>query len=91
MKMIEYSRYYVGTLLILSCTVPKRWFMLYHTNHSHEVPLSFVWLKFSSFGWDDDGWRNKECQKPKIGDAMRHPKIMFKKTQVSNLGDRCPR
>ena len=27
---------------------------LYHTNLSHEVPLSFVWLKFSSFGWDID-------------------------------------
>ena len=41
--------------------------MPYHTNRSHEVPLSFVWLKFSSFGWDDDGGRNKECQKPKLG------------------------
>ena len=30
------------------------WFTLYHTNLSHEVPLSFVWLKFSSFGWDID-------------------------------------
>ena len=31
-----------------------KWFALYHTNLSHEVPLSFVWLKFSSFGWDVD-------------------------------------
>ena len=27
---------------------------LYHTNLSHEVPLSFVWLKFSSFARDID-------------------------------------
>ena len=42
-------------LWILSLTVPK-WngFALYHNNLSHEVPLSFVWLKFSSFGWDVD-------------------------------------
>jgi hypothetical protein len=26
----------------------------YHTNLSHQVRLSFVWLKFSSFGWDVD-------------------------------------
>ena len=31
-----------------------KWFALYHTNLSHKVPLSFVWLKFSSFGWDID-------------------------------------
>ena len=42
-------------LWILSLTVPKvKWFALYHTNLSHKVPLSFVWLKFSSFGWDVD-------------------------------------
>ena len=42
-------------LWILSLTVPKlKWFALYHTNLSHEVPLSFLWLKFSSFGWDVD-------------------------------------
>ena len=32
----------------------SEWFTLYHTNLSHEVSLSFVWLKFSSFGWDID-------------------------------------
>ena len=32
-----------------------------------KVLLSFVWLKFSSFGWDHDGWRNKECQDRKLG------------------------
>ena len=45
-------------LWILSLAVPKvKWFALYHTNHSHKVPLSFVWLKFSSFGWDVDMMR----------------------------------
>ena len=42
-------------LWILSLTMPKvKWFALYHTNLSHKVPLSFVWLKFSSFEWDVD-------------------------------------
>ena len=42
-------------LLILSLPVPKvSGFALYHTNLSHEVWMSFVWLKFSSFGWDID-------------------------------------
>ena len=42
-------------LWILYLTVPKvKWFSLYHTNLSRKVSLSFVWLKFSSFGWDVD-------------------------------------
>ena len=42
-------------LCILSLTVPiVKWFALYHTNLSHKVLLSYVWLKFSSFGWDVD-------------------------------------
>ena len=53
--MIFYSRIVWKQLWILSWTVPKvKWFALYHTNLSHKVPLSFVWLKFSSFGWDVD-------------------------------------
>ena len=53
--MIFYSRHCVKKIWILSLTVPKvKWFALYHTNLSHKVPLSFVWLKFSSFGWDVD-------------------------------------
>ena len=32
------------------------------------VLLSFVWFKVSSFGWDHDGWRNKEWQETKLGD-----------------------
>ena len=42
-------------LWIFSLIVPKvKWFALYHTNLSHKVPLSFVWLKLSSFWWDVD-------------------------------------
>ena len=54
MKIVEYSRHYVETIMNLILTVPKWMICLYHTNPSHEVPLSFVWLKFSSFGWDID-------------------------------------
>ena len=52
--MIDYSRHYVRTIMNLVLTVPKWMIYFYHTNLSHEVPLSFVWLKFSSFGWDID-------------------------------------
>ena len=41
-------------LWILSWQYQSEWFIHYHTNPSHEVPLSFVWLKFLSFGWDID-------------------------------------
>ena len=51
--MICYSRNCVETIMNLVFDSTKvKWFGLYHTNLSHEVPLSFVWLKFSSFGWD---------------------------------------
>ena len=53
--MICYSRHCVVTIMNLVFDSTKvKWFALYHTNLSHEVPLSFVWLKFSSFGWDID-------------------------------------
>ena len=53
--MICYSRHCVETIMNLVFDSTKvKWFALYHTNLSHEVPLSFVWLKFSSFGWDVD-------------------------------------
>ena len=55
MEMIWYSRHCVKTIMNLVFDSTKvKWFALYHTNLSHEVPLSFVWLKFSSFGWDID-------------------------------------
>jgi hypothetical protein len=44
----------VRTIINLVLTVPKWMIYFYHTNLSHQVPLSFVWLKFSSFGWDID-------------------------------------
>ena len=48
------------------------------------VLLSFVWLKFSSFGWDHDGWRNKEWKEPKLGDSPeRHP--LFLLTIIGNF------
>ena len=53
--MICYSRHCVETIMNLVFDSTKvKWFALYHTNISHKVPLSFVWLKFSSFGWDVD-------------------------------------
>ena len=53
---------------ILSLTVPKvKWFALYHTNLSHEVLLSFVWLKFSSFGWDIDMRRIRSDKTLRLG------------------------
>ena len=53
--MICYSRHCVETIMNLVFDSTKvKWFALYHTNLSHEVLLSFVWLKFSSFGWDVD-------------------------------------
>ena len=53
-EMTEYNRNYVETIMNLVLAVPKLMICLCHTNLSHEVPLSFVWLKFSSFGWDVD-------------------------------------
>jgi hypothetical protein len=41
--------------------------LFYHTNPSHEVPLSFVWLKFSSFGWDIDMRRIKSDKTLRLG------------------------
>ena len=53
--MICYNRHCVETIMNLVFDSNKlKCFALYHTNLSHEVPLSFVWLKFSSFGWDID-------------------------------------
>ena len=58
--MICYSRHCVETIMNLFFDSTKvKWFALYHTNLSHKVLLSFVWLKFSSFGWDVDMRRIK--------------------------------
>ena len=39
-----------------------------------KVLLSSVWLNFSSFGWDHDGWRNKERQETKLGATRGTPR-----------------
>ena len=52
-----------------------------------ELSVKFCVLKFLSFGWDHDGWRNKEWQEPKLGDAQGTPKVIFKDSQATNLGD----
>ena len=66
--MICYSRHCVETIMNLVFDSTKvKWFALYHTNLSHEVPLSFVWLKFSSFGWDIDMGRIRSDKTPRLG------------------------
>ena len=73
MEKLEYSRYYARIIMNQFITVPK--FMVYrYTNGSHEVSIEFCVLKFSSFGWDYDGQRNKERQEPKLGDAQGTPR-----------------
>ena len=55
MEVICYSSNCVETIMNLVFNSTKvKLFALYHTNLSHEVLLCFVWLKFSSFGWDVD-------------------------------------
>ena len=62
--MIFYSRHCVETIMNLVFVSTKvKWLALYHTNLSHKVPLSFVWLKFSSFGWDVDMMRRIKSDK----------------------------
>ena len=53
--MIWYISHCVETIMNIVFDITKvKWCALYHANLSHEVPLSFVWLKFSSFEWDVD-------------------------------------
>ena len=66
--MICYSMYCVETFMNLVFDSTKvKWFALYHTNQSHKVPLSFVWLKFSSFGWDVDMRRIRSDKSLSLG------------------------
>ena len=75
-------------LWILSLTVPKvEWFALYHTNLSHKVPLSFVWLKFSSFGWDIDMRRIRSDKKLILGIPKAPLRKYSRKIQATKLGD----
>ena len=52
-----------------------------------KIFVEFCVLKFSCFGWDHDGWRNKEWKEPKLGGAPWHPKLLFKEKQETKLGD----
>ena len=75
-------------LWILSLTVPKvEWFDLYHINPSHEVPLSFVWLKFSSFGWDIDMRRIRSDNNLSLGMNKSPPRKYSRNIQATKLGD----
>ena len=75
-------------LWIFYLTVPKvKWFALYHTNLSHKVPLSFVWLKFSRFGWDDDMRRIRSDKTLILGMPKAHQRKYSRKIQASKLGD----
>ena len=66
--MIFYSRHCVETIMNLVFDSTKvKWCVLYRTNLSHEVPLSFVWLKFSSFGWDVNMRRIKSDKTLSLG------------------------
>ena len=66
--MICYSRHCVETIMNLVFDSTKvKWFALYHTNLSHEVLLSFVWLKFSSFGWYVDMGRIRSDKTLRLG------------------------
>ena len=60
MVKLKYSRYNARIKYEWVCNSTYSSDLLSYTNGSHEVLLSFVWLKFSSFGWDYDGWRDKE-------------------------------
>ena len=54
-----------------------------------KVLLSFVWLKFSSFGLSYDGWRNKEKKILSLGMPQdpQHPKLLSKNEQTTKLWD----
>ena len=65
--MICYSKHYVKTIMNLLFDNTKVNDLLYQTNLSHEVLLSFVWLKFSSFGWDIDARRIRSGKTLSLG------------------------
>ena len=65
--MICYSRHCVEKIMNLVFDSTKVNDLLYQTNLSHKVPLSFVWLKFSSFGWDVDMRRIRSDKTVSLG------------------------
>ena len=59
-EKLEYSRYNAKIKYESFSTVLIVVFCFLILTDLTKVLLSFVWLKFSSFGWCYDGWRNKE-------------------------------
>ena len=85
--MICYSRHCVQTIMNLFFDSTKvKWFALYHTNLSHEVPLSFVWLKFSSFGWDVDMRRIRSDKTLSLGMPKAYQGNIQGKSKQLSLG-----
>ena len=78
MEKLEYCRYNAKIKYEWVCNSTYGSDLFCYTNGSHEGFVEFCVLKFSSFGWDHDGRRNKEWQDPKLGDAFGHPKVIFK-------------
>ena len=66
--MICYSRHCMETIMNLVFDSTKSEMVcFYHTNLSHKVLLSFVWLKFTSFGWDIDMRRIRSEKNLRLG------------------------
>ena len=86
-EMICYSRHCPETImnLVLDST-KKKWFALYHTNLSHKVPLSFVSLKFSSFGWDIDMRWIRSDKTLSLGMPRKAPPLSSPTLSVTSLG-----
>ena len=74
-------------LWILSLIVPKWMICLYHTNLSHEVLLSFVWLQFSCIGWDIDTRRIRSDNTLSLGMPKSPRRYYSRKIQATKLGD----
>ena len=88
MEMICYSRNCVRTIMNLVFDSTKvKWFALYHTNISHEVPLSFVWFKLSSFGWDIDMRRTRSDKNLSFGIPKAPPRKYSRKIRATKLED----
>ena len=67
MEILRYSRHCVIKNMNLVFDSTQVNDLFYHTNLSHEVPLSFVWLKFSSFGGDIGMRRIRSGNKLSLG------------------------
>ena len=63
-----------------------KWFALYHTNLSHEVPLKFCVIEVFKFWVRCRYEENKEWQDPKLGDSQGTPGSYSRKIQATKLG-----